>query len=125
MKGQQASTALKLSPSPSATVLLSSADTVPCSRAGITNQAWGTALAFQGHAALLAALLAPWTLGCSCGGSEELCSEELPMLVPGLGAESVGEFVFISIYCCWELRGGLCRGSEVLCCSSPHTIGEG
>lgn len=46
----------------------------------------------------------------------------LPTLIPGLGAESVKEFVFISIYCCRERRGGLCRGLEVLCCSSRPTL---
>lgn len=46
----------------------------------------------------------------------------LPTLVAGLGAESAEEFVFIGIYCCWERRGGLCRGLEVLCCSSPPIL---
>lgn len=45
----------------------------------------------------------------------------LPTLVPGWGAESVLEFVFISIYCCWECGGGLCGGSEVLCSSFPFS----
>lgn len=44
------------------------------------------------------------------------------MLVSGLGAGSVEEFVFISIYCCWERRGGLCRGSEVLCLFFPSAL---
>lgn len=59
------------------------------------------------------------------GGIEELGQGlwvMLPMLALGLGAESWGEFVFISIYCCWERRGGLCGGLEMLCCSSPPTL---
>lgn len=45
-------------------------------------------------------------------------------LVLGLGAESVEEYVFISIYCCWERRGGLCRESEVLCLFFPPALPE-
>lgn len=72
---------------------------------------------------LLLVLLPAWGLGCSwAGGSEGLgwgLQVRLPTLVPGRGAESVLEFVFISIYCCWECRGGLCGGSEVMCSSFP------
>lgn len=32
------------------------------------------------------------------------------------------EFVFISIYCCWECRRGSCRGSEVLCLFFPSAL---
>lgn len=59
------------------------------------------------------------------GGIEELgqgIRVRLPILALGLGAESAEEFVFISIYCCWECRGGLCGGLEMLCCSSPPTL---
>lgn len=76
----------------------------------------------QGHAQAFCQHCSQLRDVAGAGGSEELgwgLWARLPTPVPGLRAECVEEFVFISIYCRWECRGGLCRGSEVLCCSSP------
>lgn len=128
---------LEVSSSLCAPILLSSTDAVPmpCGRAEITEGASPGGAGAGEQPQRSRDMPKPSCQCCSqlgdvdgAGGSEELgwgLWVRLPTPVSGLGAKHEEEFVFISIYCRWECRGGLCRGLEVLCCSSLHPLSAG